>query len=62
MKKLLALLLSALMLVSVVPFAAFAANDYSINSTTSTDDYYNLISKKDWDIAPRYHRVRNRSE
>ena len=31
---------------------AFAANDYTINSTTSTDDYYNLISKKDWDIAP----------
>ena len=35
-----------------VPFTAFAANDYNINSTTSTDNYYNQISKKDWDIAP----------
>ena len=52
MKKFFALLLSVLMLVGVMPLSAFAANDYTINSTTSTDDYYNLISKKDWDIAP----------
>ena len=52
MKKFLALLLSVLMLIGIMPFSAFAANDYTINSTTSTDDYYNLISKKDWDIAP----------
>ena len=37
---------------ATLPVTAFAANDYTINSTTSTDDYYNLISKKDWDIAP----------
>ena len=37
---------------AMLPFTAFAANDYTINSTTSTDDYYNLISKKDWEIAP----------
>ena len=52
MKKFFALLLSVLMLVGVMPLSAFAANDYTINSTTSTDDYYNLVSKKDWDIAP----------
>ena len=34
------------------PITAFATNDYTINSTESTDDYYNLISKKDWEIAP----------
>ena len=39
-------------IVAMMPFAAFAANDYTLNSTTSTDGYYNLISKKDWDIAP----------
>ena len=38
--------------IATMPFTVFAANDYTINSTTSTDDYYNLISKKDWDIAP----------
>ena len=38
--------------VSAVPFTALAANDYTINSTPTTDDYYNLVSKKDWDIAP----------
>ena len=37
---------------ATMPFTAFAANDYTINSTESTDDYYNLISKKDWEIAP----------
>ena len=39
-------------ILATLPFTAFAANDYTINSTTSTDNYYNLISKKDWDIAP----------
>jgi len=37
---------------AMIPADVFAANDYTINSTTSTDNYYNLISKKDWDIAP----------
>ena len=37
---------------ATLPVTAFATNDYTINSTTSTDGYYNLISKKDWDIAP----------
>ena len=50
--KVLAAILCVLMLVSMLPMAAFAANDYTINSTTSTDNYYNLISKKDWNIAP----------
>ncbi len=50
--KVISLILAFVMLLGVVPFTAFAANDYAINSTISTDDYYNLISKKDWDIAP----------
>ena len=35
---------------ATMPFTAFAVNDYTINSTESTDNYYNLISKKDWEI------------
>ncbi|MBQ4569528.1 MAG: leucine-rich repeat protein [Ruminococcus sp.] len=41
-----------LSLFTIVPFTALAANDYTINSAVSTDNYYNLVSKKDWDIAP----------
>ena len=41
-----------LSVLATIPLTVFAANDYTINSTTSTDNYYNLISKKDWDIAP----------
>ena len=54
-KKSVALILALLMVLSgfaAVPFTVTAANDYTINSTTSTDNYYNLISKTDWDIAP----------
>ena len=51
-KRLLAMLLSVVMLFGIIPMSAWAANDYTINSTESTDGYYNLISKKDWDIAP----------
>ncbi len=52
MKKLLAMALAVLMVLTQVPLAALAANDYAINSSESSDDYYNLISKTDWDIAP----------
>ncbi len=52
MKKSIAMILAVLMIVAMLPMSALAANDYTINSTTSTDDYYNLISKKDWEIAP----------
>ena len=54
-KRSVSFLLAVMMVMSVfatMSFTAFAGNDYTINSTTSTDDYYNLISKKDWDIAP----------
>ena len=48
--KLLSVLLVALMLVGMVPVYAFAAsNDYD---DKRADDYYKLISKKDWELAP----------
>ena len=53
-KQSVAFVLCFVMVLSVfvsVPFTA-SANDYTINSTTSTDNYYNLVSKKDWNIAP----------
>jgi len=37
---------------SLARSSSTGVNDYTINSTTSTDNYYNLISKKDWAIAP----------
>ena len=51
-KKSISIVIALMMVLGVIPFAASAANDYTINSTVSTDNYYNLISKKDWDIAP----------
>ena len=48
--KLLAMALAVIMLVGMVPVYAFAASiDYD---TTRADDYYKLISKKDWELAP----------
>ena len=48
--KFLAMALAVIMLVGVVPVYAFAASiDYD---TTRADDYYKLISKKDWELAP----------
>ena len=47
-KQLLAIFLSVVMLLSMLPISAFAAVQY----TGSEDDYYNLISKKDWELAP----------
>ena len=55
LKRSVSMLLAAIMVISsfvAIPFTVSAGNDYTINSTTSTDGYYNLISKKDWDIAP----------
>ncbi len=54
-KRSVSFVLAFLMVLSVftaMSLSAFAANDYTINSATTTDEYYNLISKKDWDIAP----------
>ena len=48
----LAFALVVMMMVSVMPMAAFAAYDYAHNESASSDDYYDIISKKDWDIAP----------
>lgn len=48
-KKSLAVVLSVVMLLSMLPVGAFAA---SIEYQEKADDYYNLISKKDWELAP----------
>ena len=51
-KQFLALMLCALMFVNIMPMSVFAAYDYAHNEAESSDDYYDIISKKDWDIAP----------
>ena len=51
-KKYLAVILSMLMVLSVTPISAFATFDYAHNEAESSDDYYDIISKNDWDIAP----------
>jgi len=38
--------------VFMLPLTAFAAVDFDINGSDKNDGYYNVISKKDWDIAP----------
>ena len=52
MKRILSLLLALIMVIGVMPVSAFAAFDYAHNEAESSDDYYDIISKKDWDIAP----------
>jgi len=55
-KKSVSLLLVVVMVAGIfaaTPFTAFTAGvDYDHNASTSTDEYYNLISKTDWDNAP----------
>ncbi len=46
--KVIVLLMCLAMLVGMVSTVAFAAVDY----TEETDDYYNVISHKEWDLAP----------
>ena len=48
--KALAMILSVIMLVGMLPMSALAALDY--NQDALEDDYYKLISKKDWELAP----------
>ena len=47
--KFLAMMLVVVLLLSMVPANAVAA---VIDFTESSDDYYNLISKQDWELAP----------
>jgi len=47
-KQLLAILLSIVMLIGMLPMNAFAVVEY----TQGEDDYYKLVSKKDWELAP----------
>ncbi len=52
-KKILSFALATLMVVSLLPMAVFAdLVDYDQTISTSTDDYYNVISKQDYQIAP----------
>ena len=52
-KKTLAMLLCIVMLIGILPVSAMAATfDYAHNQSASSDGYYNVISKQDWDIAP----------
>ena len=46
--RIVSVLLCLCMLFSVVPFSAFAAVDYD----KSVDEYYNVITKDDYDLAP----------
>ena len=48
--KILAMLLTVLMLVSVMPLGVFAASIY--DDSNGGSDYYNVISEREWDIAP----------
>ncbi len=51
--RVLAFVLASIMLIGMLPVIPFAAGvDYNHNTSTSTDEYYNLISKTDWDNAP----------
>ncbi|MBR3953235.1 MAG: phosphodiester glycosidase family protein [Oscillospiraceae bacterium] len=52
MKRVLSLFLALIMAIGVMPVTALAAFDYAHNGTQSTDEYYNLISKTDWENAP----------
>ena len=47
--KFLAMMLVVVLLLGMIPFNAVAA---VIDFTDSSDGYYNLISKKDWELAP----------
>lgn len=51
-KRFTAFVLSLIMILSILPLSVFAAYDYAHNEAASSDDYYDIISKKDWDIAP----------
>ena len=53
--KVVAVILSVLMLISVVPMTAFASewNNVVYDGTTfGTNGYYNVISQKEWTLVP----------
>ncbi len=47
--KILAMILAVGMLVGMFPVSVFAG---SVNYTEEADDYYKVVSKKDWELAP----------
>ena len=50
--RVLSLVLSLLLVIGLIPTTAFAAVDYNHDSSPTADGYYNVVSKKDWSIAP----------
>ncbi|MBR0466830.1 MAG: phosphodiester glycosidase family protein [Clostridia bacterium] len=50
--RILSVILSVMLLASIVPSSVFAAVNYNHNSASSSDNYYSVVSKKDWEIAP----------
>ncbi|MBE7058221.1 MAG: hypothetical protein E7387_03865 [Ruminococcaceae bacterium] len=60
LSKIVAMLLVVLMVVSALPISAIAASIY--DDSNGGSDYYNVISEKEWDIAPgvkEYEQVLN---
>ena len=63
LSKILAMLLAVVMLASVLPMNIFAATIY--DDSNGGSDYYNVISEKEWDIAPgvkEYEQVLNNDD
>ncbi len=61
--RILTMLLVAIMLVSAVPMSGFSASIY--DDSNGGSDYYNVISEKEWDIAPgvkEYEQVLNNDD
>ena len=59
LSRIMAMLLVIVMFVSILPMSIFAASGYDDGNGGS--DYYNVISEKEWDIAPgikEYEQVR----
>ena len=51
-KKVSRIVLALLISLTLLPFNVFASVDFDINGSSASDDYYNLIQKQDWEIAP----------
>ena len=50
--RLLSLVLCFLLLISIVPTTVLAAVDYNHDSAPTSDNYYQVVAKRDWNLAP----------